>query len=282
MKNVACYNCGSDNHAFYASENGFTLVKCRSCGLLFVNPRPDDKEITDAHRLGVHRGEKKLDVAGRFTPSKVSKYMKILQDFYGETYPGGKKRWLDIGCGHGEFLVALQKYSNDEIVGKGIEPDVRKQKSAQKRGLDVSYFDIGKHTERYDFISLLNVYSHLPDPVREIREWKRLLKPGGEIFIETGDTADLDSKDHPHPFRLPDHLSFASEKIVTDILERCEFKIVSIRKYSFVQTNLSSIAKRFIKLFWPNKQPYFKAYLANLVRYRKHKTDMYIRGKLES
>src|SRR5215210_5547293 len=124
MKDVACYNCGSDNYTFYASENGFTLVKCSACGLLFVNPRPDDREIEVAHRLGVHRGDKQFSVTGRFNPRKVSTYVKILHDFYGGELLNGQRRWLDIGCGHGEFLIALKRYSNNEIVCKGIEPNI--------------------------------------------------------------------------------------------------------------------------------------------------------------
>lgn len=278
MKSIECYNCGSESNAFYASENDFTLVKCSSCGLLFVNPRPDDREIEDAHHWGVHKGEKELDVTGRFNPRKVSEYIKVLQDFYGEVYSGEKKKWLDIGCGHGEFLVALQKFSDNRIAAKGVEPNIKKQRSAQERGLDVSYFNTGEHTERYDGISFLNVYSHLPEPPEAIREWKRLLKPGSEILLETGDTADLDSKDHYRPFFLPDHLSFASEKIVKEILERCGFKIISVRKYPLVKLDSVSVAKEFIKILWPNKRSYLKTFTGSA----KYKTDMYIRARLES
>ena len=50
-------------------------------------------------------------------------------------------------------MAAIKKFSNDEIIVKGIEPNISKQKSAQKRGLDASFFDLGKHACKYDFLS---------------------------------------------------------------------------------------------------------------------------------
>lgn len=60
-------------------------------------------------------------------------------------------------------MVAVQRYSSGKVTVKGIEPNVNKQKSARKKGLNVDYFNIETHKEKYDVISILNVYSHLPD-----------------------------------------------------------------------------------------------------------------------
>ena len=279
MQEVNCYSCGSDKNIFYASENGFNLVKCRECGLLFVNPRPTDEEIEQAHTLGVHRGKEMLEVTGSFSHVKVSSYMEILEDIYGSGLSLGGKTWLDIGCGHGEFLVALDRFSKGLVAARGIEPNIRKQKSAQRRGVDVGFFDLDKHADRYDVISFLNVYSHLPDPPTSILSWKRLLKPGGELLMETGDTAHFDSKDHYRPFYLPYHLSFASETIVGHILERTGFEILTIKKYPFFRVSALFLAKEIAKVLWPNK-------VSRLGYIMKHKlysnTDMYVRARLKS
>jgi SAM-dependent methyltransferase len=235
MQMVKCYNCQSNKNTFYASENSFNLVKCNECGLLFVNPRPDNEEISRAHKVGVHRGSEELHMTGSFSLSKISIYRDIFKDIYGDDFCLDNISWLDIGCGHGEFLLALQQVGGGRIIAKGLEPNAHKQKSAQERGLDVSNFEIDEHNEKYDVISLLNVYSHLPDPPAILLDWKRLLMSGGELLLETGDTASLLSKNHYRPFDLPDHLSFASEKIVVDILERVGFEIVSVNKYPYLR-----------------------------------------------
>jgi len=273
---VNCYNCGADNNEFYASENGFTIVKCLECGLLYVTPRPTLAEIAKAYECGVHQGSTKLKVTGRFARELISGYCRVMKDFYGTELSHQKSTWLDIGCGYGEFIHALQRVSKNNVIARGVEPNIHKQKSARKRGLDVSYFDLGICTEQYDFISLLNVYSHLPNPKKSLMDWKRLLKPRGELLLETGDAATLDSTDIPRPLYLPDHLSFASEDIVVNILKKSGFEVIDIRKYCSPKHSATSVVKETLKLFLPNRKSTIKVLL------KGYKRDMYVRAKLKN
>lgn len=273
MKIVACYNCKSDKSTFFASENGYTLVKCNTCGLLYVNPRPNDEEIKQAHKTGRHRGETTFKVTGHYSPQRASKLLKILTQFFEKELQEDYQSWLDIGCGHGELLFALSKVSNGKLIVKGLEPNIDKQKSARQKGLDVSDFDLNQHVDEYDFISLLNVYSHLPDPVEFFESIRKNLKTGGKLFIETGDTANFAPGIHFRPLYLPDHLSFGTEKIVVDILKRSGFEIVGIRKYPMLSSDLYTIAKEIIKLFWPHKRSSIR-YLLNQQLYAE--ADMFI------
>jgi SAM-dependent methyltransferase len=281
MKISNCYNCGSEHRAFYAEENGFFLVKCDECGLLYLKERPDDTEISQAHKQGKHRGLQEFDVTGAFNKEKIIHYMDVLDDiFKGDLC--NKKTWLDVGCGHGEFIAAVQDYSNGKITVRGTEPNIHKQESARKRGLNVSYFDLESHEDNYDFISILNVYSHLPYPPAFLTLLKRHLNPEGEILIETGNSANLPAKDHYRPFYLPNHLSFASEDIVVGILKRLGFEILSVNKYPYPfmpNFDLKSIVKEVVKAVLPG-------YKSRILDYQKRKlysqTDMYIRARLKS
>ena len=278
MKVLNCYHCGSRERSFYAEENGFSLVKCKGCGLLYVEERPDDREIAQAHQQGKHGGMNELEVTGCFNEKEILRYLHVLDDLFKGALDD-KTTWLDIGCGHGEFLVALQKYSNKIIYARGTEPNRFKQESACKRGLDVSCFDIELHEEAYDVVSLLNVYSHLPDPPAFLKKVKRLLTPGGEIVIETGDTADFAAKDHPRPLYLPDHLSFASEKVVTGILRRLGFQILSINKYPALRCpSLHTLVKETVKAVLPERD----SHLRQIVQWKRYsQADMFIRARME-
>ncbi len=278
MLYVNCYNCKSYDCVPYVSENGFELVKCSQCGLLYVNPRPTNDEIAQAHHLGVHYGEEVLDVTGSFDNSRIPVYQETLGDLYKDGSFLHGKTWLDIGCGQGEFLVALKRFSQGHVMVKGLEPNIHKCESAQKKGLDVSYFDLDDHTIKNEMISFLNVYSHLPDPPEAIQAWRRLLKPGGELLLQTGDIANFESKDQIKPLILPDHLSFASEGIVVGILERAGFEIVGVWKYPYIRANMTSIAKEIVKIFWPKKKSRLKYLMSNLYA----NVDMYVRARMKS
>ena len=79
-----CYNCLSQESTFYAQENGFTLVKCDGCGLIYMKNLPDASEISEAHKQGLHKGLKELNVTGTFQEGKIQAYIVILNDLYGE------------------------------------------------------------------------------------------------------------------------------------------------------------------------------------------------------
>lgn len=277
MENVHCYSCGSNNASDFALENGFSLVKCTSCGLLYVNPRPNAEEVDQAHKLGQHRGAELIQTTGYYDFSKVSSYTQTLKEIFKDSSVLKGKRWLDIGCGYGEFLQALNKFSSNGVIVKGVEPNVKKAAAARKNGLDVGYFDLAEHREKYDYISILNVYSHLPDPLKIIGEWKTLLLPGGQLILETGDTADLSCDEHPKPFYLPDHLSFASEGIVTNILEKSGFEVLGIYKYPEVRETPMAIFREALKALIPGK----KSKLWRMIRGDLKTVDMYVHAKLK-
>lgn len=274
MKSSSCYNCTSKQYSHYADENGFSLVKCAECGLLFVEQPPDDSSISEALKQGMHSGKRTLKVTGRFNPRKLDYYLKRLDDLFNGDL-GGKTTWLDIGCGHGEFMLAVKQYGAGNVVVTGSEPNVKKQKSARSRGLNVSYIDLDSHTQQYDVISLMNVFSHIPDPPAFLNSVKKLLKPGGELILETGDTSDLPAHKYPRPFILPDHLSFASENIMRNLLGKLGFEVLGLHKYPYLMRNSIGFVKEALKLILPQYISAVKYYFMPVPH-----TDMYIRAKL--
>lgn len=271
---MVCYNCHVEDHTWYANENGYTLVKCQNCGLLYVENPPNPDVINEAHTQGLHAGEEVLDVTGKFSKGGLRNNMSLLAEFFKDPLEL-RGSWLDIGCGHGELMSALKAYTESQLNVVGSEPNVFKQESARSRGLNVSFIeDLSAHDKQYEFISLMNVYSHLPDPPAFLRTLRAMLVDGGKFLIQTGDTANLTAEEHYRPFHLPDHLSFASESIVTGILERSGFKVVAIRKYPYMKLGPIELAEELAKIALPKK----KTRLFDYARYGEKwsATNMYI------
>jgi hypothetical protein len=113
-------------------------------------------------------------VTGESRSRLVPRYGRVLDDLF-EGDLGHIRSWLGVGCGHGETLLSLRLYSGGSIRLTGTEPNLEKQASARERDLDAGYFDIDSHQGRCDAISLLNVYSHLPDPPTFLQSLRALL-----------------------------------------------------------------------------------------------------------
>jgi SAM-dependent methyltransferase len=219
---------------------------------IYLNPRPSDSDISAFHQTGLHRGESLNKVSGRYKTKKIKRYLEILKDFYAP-HELKNKSFLDIGCGFGEFLEAVVMYTNSDINVKGSEPNIFKRESCRKRGLNVDFIDLDKTEERFDIISLLNVYSHLTDPVEFLKKLKGLLKPNGELLLETGHTSHLPVKYHHKPYHAPDHLSFANQEIVESILNRIGFRIIKTNFYRIENmpkiTDVKGNMEQIIKIF---------------------------------
>lgn len=283
MIDVPCYNCGSREHVLYATENGCNLVKCTPCGLLYVTPRPSDEEVDEGARMGLHKGETTVASTGRWMPLKMQMYRKVLPEIYGSELQNRNRTWLDVGCGHGELLAAVEQLSKGKIKAKGTEPDQNKVAAARKRGLDVSFFELASHDQRYDVISSLNVFSHLTSPPDFFRLLRSKLKPAGEILLQTGNTADLPVAQHPRPFLLPDHLSFVSEKVISRVLESAGFEVVSVHKYPMVKLEFMKgyVFKNFVKALLPNRKTRVSD-VVSWLRVSRLRTDMWIRARVRA
>lgn len=231
---IVCPHCTSDRSHPWAQEGGFTAVKCDSCGLVYVNPRPSEETITQGHRIGMHRtatGES-FSVRGRRHPLRISHYKQVLRAMFGaEIGRGMPLRWLDVGAGYGEFVEAVAAVlpSGSEVVG--IEPMQPKVRVAQQRGLPIDDRPLSAVQDQFDVVSLILVFSHVPDFRSFGRELSQRIKPGGILFIETGNGGDLQRRaDYPNKLFLPDHLIFAGVKQMEDIVNAIGFTVEATRQ----------------------------------------------------
>lgn len=280
LESVSCPLCGGVRGDDWGAENGFACVKCAHCGLVYVNPRPSLDEISRANEIGEHRTANEiLRVVYKRSRRKALRYAAtirtIFPDLVSSTMP---VRWLDVGAGFGELVEVLQEILPAGSQVMGIEPMAPKALDAQERGLPVYQADLSQIAGRFDVISLINVFSHIPNFHDFLARLRPLLKDDGELFIETGNGGDLASMhDYPDLLYLPDHLVFAGETHLRDYLERSGFSILStstVRVDTAVQfgKNLlkAALGKR-IKLSIPYRSPFRRV----LIRARLNESPMH-------
>jgi 2-polyprenyl-3-methyl-5-hydroxy-6-metoxy-1,4-benzoquinol methylase len=177
--------------------------------------------------------------------------------------------WLDVGAGYGEVIEAVSSLATSSSKIVGIEPMKPKADHAKSRGLNVQEGYLSDINEKFQFLSLINVYSHIPDFRAFLAEIKRVLTTDGEIFIETGNIADLISpQEVPTELDLPDHLVFAGEKHIVGYLQDAGFTVIYIKRRR--KDGLVNFAKNIVKKILGRNVtlslPYLSSYRTLLIR----------------
>ncbi len=239
LEEPACGACGSAEYrvlfereggrnsegAFAATTDAFQdygrVVECSACGLARRSPRHKWEalrriysKVEDPRYLEEYSG--RVASAGR-----LLKYLER------HTRPG---RLLDVGCGVG----VIPAVARDPWQAKGVELSSWAVREARTRfGADVveGTLEEARFPEAsFGVVTMLDVIEHLPDPKETLAEARRILGPGGLLFILTPDLkAPLARLMGRWWWGLrPAHLHYFSRKSLVSLLESQGFEIKEI------------------------------------------------------
>lgn len=191
---VECNLCGStewivEHPAGRAQRN--QIVRCRSCGLLYANPRSflvdhEDYERRDVeHLLDGVETDRDHEYRWRYDKEvgQTRDYDKSRQRL-NELYPG-RGRLLEVGCSMGQLL---QRFRADGWAVEGVDPWKEAAAYAQGHGIPCrasTLEDAAFPDASFDVVVMLHVIEHVPDPRATLAEINRVLRPGGHLLLET-------------------------------------------------------------------------------------------------
>lgn len=198
-----CPICNSGSWVHYldckdytVSREVFRLMQCNGCSLVVTSPRPKAENLGSyyASEDYISHTETKKGLINQIylLARKVAlrnKKRLINRNFL------SKGSLLDYGCGTGAFLETMK---DDGWKVNGIEPDQGAKTMAEKR-TGIKILDPEKLSEFedncFDAITLWHVLEHVPEPMKLCKEFYRILRPGGKLFLA-----------------LPNHLSHDAQK----------------------------------------------------------------------
>ena len=103
---------------------------------------------------------------------------------------------LDVGCGPGSITVDFaEMVPKGHVTGIEIGADIlsQAQSLARERGLEnVTFEEANVNALKYsdatfDLVFAHQVLQHLPEPVKALREMRRVAKPGGIVAVREGE-----------------------------------------------------------------------------------------------
>jgi SAM-dependent methyltransferase len=195
---IACLVCGAvadpELHLQWMRD-GYAIVRCPDCGLLFRAELPKTGELTSLYDDGYFRareanggGEGYPDYVGDedLHRSNARRRLDLLARFIA---PG---RLLDVGCAAG-FFADEARLRGWKAAGVELAPSMAAY-ARDRLGLEVAEgpFDEAQLSGApYDALTMWDYIEHSLDPVTDLRHAYSLLRPGGVLALSTGDAGSL-------------------------------------------------------------------------------------------
>lgn len=232
---IKCGLCKLDDSKLLYTKNGFKIVKCRKCGLVYVNPRIKLDVLKKMYNKNVispfpyylkHRKEDEQTFRDRL--SLIEKYRK-------------KGKLLDIGCSIGTFMKVAKKSGWDVY---GIDINKKSIKYCKKLGFNAEVKEIEKvKVKNFDVVIMNDLLEHVADPLRTLKIANKLLKKDGLLFIATPNIDSFLSKIsgkrwlHMKP---DEHIYYFTPKTIQAMLKKAGFKVLEYGSLSRVR-NLRTV-----------------------------------------
>ncbi len=160
------------------------LVRCRQCGLFYVNPRPRENLVIRAYRE--HMVENPV-----FPPTTRE---RTFDRYLGTIEKAVPQRGciLDVGTADGAFLHVCQQ-RGWQVAGCELN---RQLCDRGKQHYDIpihpgTIFDMGLKDKSFDVVTLWDVLEHTTHPKSVLQECQRVLTPGGLLVVNYPDINSL-------------------------------------------------------------------------------------------
>lgn len=231
VERINCPVCDVDDSVWVFDKAGFEFVKCRHCGLLYVNP-----QLTAETQESIYKQSKTANhwiKVQEKTKEQVwnaeKKYLPALQELR-RIYPKGGKL-LDVGCSIGQFL-ALARGAGWDV--QGIELNADAVAIARTNyGLNVherKVEEAGFADGEFDVVTLWGVFEHLTDPNGMLQTIRRLLRKDGLVlfFVPNGHSLIIRmTREHNSTVSGRAHLWYFTPATMDKILRKNGFKKIA-------------------------------------------------------
>jgi ubiquinone/menaquinone biosynthesis C-methylase UbiE len=240
---VKCCICGNSNATvigsgqdfeYHTSRVTFSMMRCNSCGLIYLNPRPAISEFKKIYPPSYHAFNFSENNFG--FPYKVRSRIetwRLLNDC--RSLPDNA-RILDVGCGDGFHLSLLARSGKKTWMLEGIDIDKHAIEAATLKGLKVhrgTVEEVDLPDESYDLVFMIMTIEHVERPDKTLCNVKRLLKKGGRLVIVTDNTNSVDFtffKEHYWGgYHFPRHWNLFNRHSLERLAEKTDFEVISLK-----------------------------------------------------
>lgn len=245
-----CDSCGETRFALFLTKNGYRLLRCLNCDLVFLDQVPNDNTLTSLYSRSYFCSSLADQGFGDYIAMRSSLEARFRQKLRNMSKMVKQGTLLDVGCGPGFFLsVARERY---DVYGVDISPFAVDYAVQELRLRVFQASGLGElfGPETFDIITLWDTVEHLKSPKQILSEIHELLREEGLLVVQTGDVNSFVAKLSGrwwHLYNLPEHLYFFSRDTLANLLTKLGFHVVAI-KYEWTAYSFGYLLERLFRI----------------------------------
>jgi 2-polyprenyl-3-methyl-5-hydroxy-6-metoxy-1,4-benzoquinol methylase len=265
VKKYYCNICGAtkdfttlwshhDNN-YYVDSKEFTLIECNTCHVATIKNKPTADQLKKYYERNYYAYDTSGSVFFRLKEKWVkwagnikSDYLanKLLFSFLYMRPNVSNGKVLDVGCGDGSALLALQWLGFKHLSGSEINPTICKK--LRQKGIatyctpDITTSKLEKQS--FDLIRLSHVLEHVYNPRETIAFLREKLVEGGSLVIGVPNFNSLAARTFGRYFcglQLPTHLYHFNSKNLKQLLNDEGYLVRQVRTTGFSGISYSLI-----------------------------------------
>ena len=243
LETVNCCVCQADDAViagvgsdfeYRTSPDVFAAMQCRSCGLVYLNPRPTVSEFDRIYPPTYHAFDFSAEefgfvhrVRSRLEANRLLALCKGL---------GDDARILDVGCGDGFHLRLLRDFGNKNWTLEGLDASEKAVEAANRSTGIKAHLGTAENNElpenSFDLAFLIQTIEHVEKPDEVLPAICRVLKPGGKLIIVTDNTDSLDFRffkgGYWGGYHFPRHWNLFNRRALAQLAEKSGFEVAEM------------------------------------------------------
>jgi len=176
----------------YPLPNEYNIVVCRRCGFVYADPAATQRDYDRFYCEWSKYDDSATATGSGLSPFDAARLSTTAADI-ARAVPSRAASILDAGCATGGLLTALRDQGLTAVAG--LDPSERCAAACRDRGFETYVGSIASapaHMPKFDCVVFSHVLEHVYDIPAFFTAARRLLAPGGYIYLETPDATRYD------------------------------------------------------------------------------------------
>ncbi|MGA7079336.1 MAG: class I SAM-dependent methyltransferase [Terriglobales bacterium] len=224
----------------YPLPNEYHVVVCRRCGFVYADPAAAQRDYDRFYCEWSKYDDSATATGSGLLPYDAARLATTASDI-ARALRSRAASILDAGCATGGLLTALREQGFTAVAG--LDPSPRCAAACRERGFEAYVGSISSssssapgpaHMPKFDCVVLSHVLEHVYDIPSFFTAARRLLTPGGYLYLETPDATRYDEYLYA-PFQEfnTEHINHFSARALENTGRRFGFEAVLVEQKVF-------------------------------------------------